>query len=299
MDQVHTALLACNECSGEHLHEVTYAGRLLASTVCSNCGRAVAKDLPGPRSAYLADVEHRVRTRAPLGDDPQGVLERRLSCSRNPAPVAPSRTRWSSGRVTRRRRRTSTAPSPVAAGSAWTAPTARIAASGGLITAVNRSVPSMPRLETVKVQPVVDLDPAALVGDGDLEAAGDRGDLRDRPPGLDLDPPLGERAGQGLAQVLVLGRDRRRQQLDHGHVRPEGREHAGPLGPDRAGPDDHDPLGDLAEQERVVGGDHPGQVDPRGWAAAPGSTRWPRSGCGPPAGPRGGRARRRHSPRWP
>ena len=63
MDHVHTALLACHECSGEHLHEVTYAGRLLASTVCSNCGHTVARDLPGLRRAYLADVEHRVRTK--------------------------------------------------------------------------------------------------------------------------------------------------------------------------------------------------------------------------------------------
>ena len=30
MDHVHTVLLACHECGGEHLHEVTYAGRLLA-----------------------------------------------------------------------------------------------------------------------------------------------------------------------------------------------------------------------------------------------------------------------------
>jgi len=63
MDHVHTALLACHECSGEHLHEATYAGRLLAATVCSNCGHTVAKDLPGLRRAYLADVEHRVRTK--------------------------------------------------------------------------------------------------------------------------------------------------------------------------------------------------------------------------------------------
>ena len=63
MDHVHTVLLACHECGGAHLHEVTYAGRLLASTVCSNCGHTVAKDLPGLRRAYLADVEHRVRTK--------------------------------------------------------------------------------------------------------------------------------------------------------------------------------------------------------------------------------------------
>jgi hypothetical protein len=63
MDHVHIVVLACHHCHGEHLHEVTYAGRLLASTVCSNCGHTIAKDLPGLRRAYIADVEHRVRTK--------------------------------------------------------------------------------------------------------------------------------------------------------------------------------------------------------------------------------------------
>jgi hypothetical protein len=63
MDHVHNVVLACSRCQGEHLHEVAYAGRLLASTVCSNCGHRIAKDLAGLRRAYLADVEHRVRTK--------------------------------------------------------------------------------------------------------------------------------------------------------------------------------------------------------------------------------------------
>jgi hypothetical protein len=63
MDHVHTVVLACHHCDGEHLHEVTYAGRLLASTVCSNCGHTIAKDLPELRRAYITDVEHRVRTK--------------------------------------------------------------------------------------------------------------------------------------------------------------------------------------------------------------------------------------------
>jgi C4-type Zn-finger protein len=63
MDNVHIVTLGCSQCHGEHLHEVTYAGRLLASTVCSNCGHRIAKDLAGLRRAYLADVEHRVRTK--------------------------------------------------------------------------------------------------------------------------------------------------------------------------------------------------------------------------------------------
>jgi hypothetical protein len=63
MDHVHSVVLACHQCHGEHLHEVTYAGRLLASTICANCGHTIAKDLPGLRRAYIADVEHRVVTK--------------------------------------------------------------------------------------------------------------------------------------------------------------------------------------------------------------------------------------------
>jgi hypothetical protein len=63
MDNVHNALLVCRHCHGNHLHEVTYAGRLLASTVCANCGHTIAKSLPGLRRAYLGDIEHRVMTK--------------------------------------------------------------------------------------------------------------------------------------------------------------------------------------------------------------------------------------------
>ena len=70
MDHVHLVVLACQHCRAEHLHEVTYAGRLLASTVCSNCGLTIAKDLPDLRRAYIADVERRVRTK------PRRMLQR-------------------------------------------------------------------------------------------------------------------------------------------------------------------------------------------------------------------------------
>ena len=45
MTSVHMVVLACSHCRGEHLHEVTYAGRVLASTVCSNCGWELAKEM--------------------------------------------------------------------------------------------------------------------------------------------------------------------------------------------------------------------------------------------------------------
>ena len=53
MDNVHIVTLGCHHCHGEHLHEVTYAGRLLASSLCSNCGHRIAKDLPGLPGALL------------------------------------------------------------------------------------------------------------------------------------------------------------------------------------------------------------------------------------------------------
>jgi hypothetical protein len=63
MNHVHLVVLGCDHCQGEHLHEVRYAGRLLASTVCSNCGHRLAKDLSTLRRAYLTDFERRLLTK--------------------------------------------------------------------------------------------------------------------------------------------------------------------------------------------------------------------------------------------
>ena len=57
MEKVHIVTLGCYRCHGEHLHEVTYAGWLLASTRCSNCGHRIAKDLPGPLPLEPVKVE--------------------------------------------------------------------------------------------------------------------------------------------------------------------------------------------------------------------------------------------------
>src|SRR2546428_519572 len=62
-------------------------------------------------------------------------------------------TRWSQLSVSRMRRRTTIVPSATT-GFCVTDPTARIAASGGLITAVNWSMSNMPRFETENVDPV-------------------------------------------------------------------------------------------------------------------------------------------------
>jgi hypothetical protein len=63
MEHLHLVVLTCANCQGEQLHEVVYAGRLLARTVCSNCGHELAKDLPNLRRAWVSDVEHRVLTK--------------------------------------------------------------------------------------------------------------------------------------------------------------------------------------------------------------------------------------------
>jgi hypothetical protein len=57
MDNIHIVILGCHHCHGQHLHEVTYAGRLLASTLCSNCGHEIAKGLPGTLPLEPAKVE--------------------------------------------------------------------------------------------------------------------------------------------------------------------------------------------------------------------------------------------------
>jgi hypothetical protein len=53
MDNIHIVTLGCHHCHGEHLHEVTYTGRLLASSLCSNCGHRITGDLPGLPGALL------------------------------------------------------------------------------------------------------------------------------------------------------------------------------------------------------------------------------------------------------
>src|SRR5579862_5115671 len=75
-----------------------------------------------------------------------------LSVAMNWAACAPSTARWSTVRVIVITGRTTTAPSR-ATGVSTVAPTARIAACGGLRTAMNCSTPNMPRFEIVKVPP--------------------------------------------------------------------------------------------------------------------------------------------------
>src|SRR4051794_8141292 len=73
-----------------------------------------------------------------------------LTVRRKSAPSAPSTARWSTVSVIVSIGRISTAPFR-ATGVSTVAPTARIAACGGLITATNCSMPNMPRFEIVNV----------------------------------------------------------------------------------------------------------------------------------------------------
>jgi hypothetical protein len=76
MHNVHRAILTCGHCGADATHEVTYAGRLLASIRCTRCGHtlrpAIARD-------YLRDLKHRIGTK------PIRMLRR---ARRNPAQFA-------------------------------------------------------------------------------------------------------------------------------------------------------------------------------------------------------------------
>jgi hypothetical protein len=56
VEHVHLVVLNRGRCGGEHLHELTHARRLLASSVRANCGHVIAKSLPDLRWAYVGEV---------------------------------------------------------------------------------------------------------------------------------------------------------------------------------------------------------------------------------------------------
>ncbi len=58
-----TATLECAHCKAETLHELAYAGRLLASTTCMVCKTKVVHDADDLRVAYVRDLEHRIKTK--------------------------------------------------------------------------------------------------------------------------------------------------------------------------------------------------------------------------------------------
>jgi hypothetical protein len=53
----------CNECGDVEMHELRYVGRILARSTCLACGAAVKHDEADLRTAYLRDLESRLRTK--------------------------------------------------------------------------------------------------------------------------------------------------------------------------------------------------------------------------------------------
>jgi len=57
---VHRVVLQCTECHEVAVHELTYAGRILAQSRCTACGATVRHEESDLRAAYLRDLEHRL-----------------------------------------------------------------------------------------------------------------------------------------------------------------------------------------------------------------------------------------------
>lgn len=60
MEGREQGILTCFSCGLETEHTLTYAGRLLVSSVCGNCGFTWHHDEDDLRSAYLRDLESRI-----------------------------------------------------------------------------------------------------------------------------------------------------------------------------------------------------------------------------------------------
>jgi hypothetical protein len=86
MDNVHIVTLGCHHCQGEHLHEVTCAGRLLASSLCSNYGHRITKDLPGlPRALQLEPAKMEAELPVLIGSATGSAMMWSLSGSAEPS----------------------------------------------------------------------------------------------------------------------------------------------------------------------------------------------------------------------
>ena len=62
-DNVHRVVLHCHECHQVAEHELTYAGRILASSRCTACGHQVRHEEQDLRTEYLHDLEQRLLTK--------------------------------------------------------------------------------------------------------------------------------------------------------------------------------------------------------------------------------------------
>lgn len=59
-ENVHRVELTCHSCHRLAEHELTYAGRILASSRCTACGHLVRHEEHDLRAAYLHDLEQRL-----------------------------------------------------------------------------------------------------------------------------------------------------------------------------------------------------------------------------------------------
>ncbi|MGP3915931.1 hypothetical protein [Nonomuraea sp. 10N515B] len=60
MFDVHRAVLTCQWCAADTLHEIRYLGRLLAGVRCTKCDTEISQADPG---RYLGDLRHRLVTK--------------------------------------------------------------------------------------------------------------------------------------------------------------------------------------------------------------------------------------------
>jgi tRNA(Ile2) C34 agmatinyltransferase TiaS len=60
MDDIHRVELVCDSCRRLTVHELRYAGRILASTRCTACGYQMRHEEHDLRAAYMHDLEQRL-----------------------------------------------------------------------------------------------------------------------------------------------------------------------------------------------------------------------------------------------
>jgi hypothetical protein len=63
VDNAHRVELVCRNCNQLSVHELTYAGRLLASSRCTACGHVMRHEEHDLRAAYRHDLEQRLRSK--------------------------------------------------------------------------------------------------------------------------------------------------------------------------------------------------------------------------------------------
>lgn len=63
MNGEYTGVLTCSTCGRDTVHHLHYAGRILAMTVCAECGSTVRREEHELRAAYARDLAQRLVTK--------------------------------------------------------------------------------------------------------------------------------------------------------------------------------------------------------------------------------------------